>query len=190
MPGGRALGNKLVFLLLGTLCAPAWSQSITVLQPDGVNDRVAEGRDFSTYVLGDRWDMSDAKDVATNESGNVTNQVLPTAAGTYKLTSTSADPGFYINWSGIAGTNRLERGERFPIDAAVYSKMAMRLKHNAPGHEPLQVLYFADMPVVAGTWGFTNFIQVPPNQWVTLNYRFEYRGAARTESGLANVAAV
>lgn len=169
MPGRGAFERGLVSLIFGLAATSAAAQSITVHQPDGSNDRIAEGRDFSAYVHGNRWDMSDAIDVATNESGNVINQVLPSASGTYKLTTTSADPGFYVNWSGIAGTNRLERGERFPIDTTVYSKLSLRMKHNAPGNEPLQVLYFADMPVVNGTWSYTNFIQIPPNEWITLN---------------------
>ena len=37
--------------------------TITITQPDGVDDVVGNGDDFATTVLGDPWDMSEYTDI-------------------------------------------------------------------------------------------------------------------------------
>lgn len=160
-------------LLPVLLSSPVWGQSITVTEPNGVGDRIAEGQDFAVYTLANRWDMSDAQDVITYESYNIINEVLPSASGTYHATAETDDPGFWIHWPGLPGSIRLERGEFFPIDPTRYTQLTMRVKYTGPGVDFLQLVYFQDWPPVPGEFSTTGFYPLQSGEWVILSIDLE-----------------
>ena len=144
------------------LAAGAGGGSITVTEPDGVADRVAEGKDYATYEQGDPWDMNEGSDVATEWTGNITGESF--GAGIYSGT-TGSDPGFYLKYPGIPSSVNLEKGAEHPIDSSVYRYLSARIRFTAATSQPFQVFFFEDGSFASGSFGFSTFTYVPPNEW-------------------------
>ena len=100
--------------------------SLTINQSDGVNDRVASGRDYATETLADPWDMNDATDVNLTESSGISNATY--ANGIFSATAATNDPALFLLDPGIAGSQRDGRtGKNFPIDTTTYRVFSMRM---------------------------------------------------------------
>ena len=160
----------LQWIATACLCTPALATAITVVEPDGLgNEKIAEGVEFSTYVIGNRWDMSDSADIITSESGNLSNEIF--SNGIYQATTADdvpvdglTDAKFFLLAPGLPSavfTN--ESGQKTPIDTSVFSRLTIKIRHlNANGtptntKHPLQVFFFKDENSIRDrTFGWTN----------------------------------
>ncbi len=90
---------------------------------------IGEGRDFATLEIGMPWDMSAQPypDFATVFE-NVDRASFLANGETWSFKATSADPNLWLLAPGIASTQQVLRmGDRYPIDASVYSLVSFRL---------------------------------------------------------------
>ena len=100
--------------------------TITIGQPDGVDDVVGNGDDFATTVLGDPWDMSQHTDVLAFH--HVPNATI--ADGKLSFTTESDRTGVPILFPGANGRVDVGRvGMNYPIDAARYHWLSFRMYH-------------------------------------------------------------
>ena len=133
---------------------PVMAVAITVLEPNGSgNEKVAEGVEFSAYVKGNRWDMSDPADVITSESKFLSNESF--SNGVYSATSVevggTTDPKFYLTYPGLpSAVFSIESGQMYPIDTSVYRKLSIKIRHLGSNGLPtnslhaVQVFFFKD----------------------------------------------
>lgn len=156
--------------LLSLFLAPT-AMALTVTEPNGVNDQVvAAGDDYATQILGDPWDFSVISDMEFHESGNVTSQSA--AGGIFSAVTLNNDPALYLVHQGIGGTVQLERSFRTPISTSKYrfATVKLRLTSNGgpvlAGAQPVQMFWFRDgFSIPQGTFGYSEFVFVPPNAW-------------------------
>jgi hypothetical protein len=144
---------------------PALAQaglSLSIINPDGSNDRVASGRDYATEVLGDPWDMNDATDFDPDEKLNVSNDSY--SGGIYSGTAATNDPNLLLLEPGLAGTQRNGRtGKNFPIDTTTYRVLSLRM--NVSVASALQVFWFTGDSFVSD-FAASAFVQTTPG-WRT-----------------------
>lgn len=169
------LRNKgLQWATTACLCAPALAFAITVVEPNGIGEeKIAEGVEFSTYVIGNRWDMSDSADVITSESGNLSNEKF--SNGIYQATTVDdapvdgfTDAKFFLTFPGLpSAIFSNESGQMNPIDTSVFSRLTIKIRHlNANGtpsntKHPVQVFFFKDENSIRdGTFGKTQSVNV------------------------------
>jgi len=168
-------------LLLWTIVACFSTQviadTIRVLQPNGTgNDKIAEGIEFSAYVKGNRWDMSDQADVITSESKFLSNESF--SNGIYRATSVEidgkTDPKFFLTFPGLpSAVFSIESGQMFPIDTFVYSKLSLKIRHLGSNGSPtnskhaVQVFFFEDENSIRNaTFGYTlNSLVMSDGDW-------------------------
>ena len=144
----------LPWMVVALFCSPDFARAITVLQPAAsANVKVAEGVEFSAYVIGNRWDMSDAADITTSESRNLNNETF--SNGVYRAITGDSQDGrtdskFYLTWPGLPEAEySIESGQKFPIDTSLYRKLTIKIRHlNASGSpsnslHPVQVQRFS-----------------------------------------------
>ncbi len=122
--------SKLLLVLAGLLAAAHSHATITVTSPSS-NQQIAEGRDYAKYEIGNPWDMADQSDVILYRSSSVLDQQI--SGGLFTGTSTGGaavvDPRLWMIHPGpIEGVRRLDLGERFPIDTAIYRKLTMAVR--------------------------------------------------------------
>lgn len=161
--------NKLLlWMVTACFCSPVFAGAITVLQPAASTKiKIAEGVEFSAYVKGNRWDMSDAADITTSESRNLGNETF--SNGIYSaVTADSADgrtdSKFYLTWPGLpAAEYSIESGQKFPIDTSIYRKLTIKIRHldstGSPNNlsHPVEIYFFKDENSIRdGVFGFTN----------------------------------
>jgi hypothetical protein len=176
----------LKFWLAYALCsAPAVQAAISVNEPNGLgNEEVAEGIEFSTYVKGNRWDMSDPGDVISSESGFLTNEQF--ISGVYRATTVEdgtfdgfTDAKLFLTFQGLpSSVFALESGQKFPIDTSLYRTLTVKIRHLASNGSPtgtnhnVQVFYFRDQSSISdGTFGFTFSEPVPSDgEWHTVTF--------------------
>lgn len=126
--------------------------TVTITQPDGYDDGIAEGDDFATVVLGDPWDMAQLSDI-----------VQPTHIDSISLSdgilsgfSTSNDPYFWVLHPGYPSVQNIgKNGTNYPIDASRYTRLSFRL-WLPPGTDSYAVIYWNRLPnpaVIAGLTG-------------------------------------
>ena len=155
-------------------CTPALAIAITVVEPNGLgNETVAEGVEFSTYVKGNRWDMSDSADIITSWSGNLSNEIF--SNGIYQATSVDdapvdgiTDAKFFLTFPGLPKALFIyDSGQKYPVDTSVFRKLTMKIRHlNANGtptntKHPVQVFFFKDENSTRdGTFGKTDSVSV------------------------------
>ena len=122
-------------MVLCCFCAPALA-AITVLEPNGSGtEKIAEGVEFSAYVKGNRWDMSDSADVITSESGNLSNETF--SNGIYQAITVDdtpvdgfTDAKFFLTFPGLpSAVDSVESGQMFPIDTSIYRKLTIKIRH-------------------------------------------------------------
>lgn len=149
--------------------------ALNVTQPDGGAHIVVAGDDYATRQFSDPWDMNNALDVATAESGGVTAQTF--SGGIFSFNTTSADAGFYALNPGLGGTINLSRGAARPIVTSRYRYVTMKIRMTAASgpaltaQQPSQVFFLRDGESSGnGTFGFTNFLNVTPNQWQIVTF--------------------
>jgi len=157
-------------LLLWTAVAffstPVRAGTITVLEPNGSgNEKIAEGVEFSAYVKGNRWDMSDPADVITSESKFLSNETF--SNGIYSATSVevggTTDPKFYLTFPGLpSAVFSIESGQMFPIDTSVYRTLSLKIRHLGSNGLPtnsrhtVQVFFFeGENSIRDKAFGFT-----------------------------------
>lgn len=162
--------RMLLWITVALLCTPLIADAITVLEPNGIgNEKIAEGVEFSTYVKGNRWDMSDAADVITSESRFLTNETI--SNGIYRATSVEdnspdglTDAKFFLTYQGLSSAVlSLESGQKFPIDTSVYSQISIKIRHLDSGgsptnsEHPVQVFFFENQNSIRdATFGYTS----------------------------------
>ena len=105
--------------------------TITITQPDGVDDVVGNGDDFATTVLGDPWNMSEPTDIPALhgvQGGMISNGVL-----TYTVLD-SSDPYVHIPLlhagAGGAIDAGIKVGSNYPIDTDHYRWLSFRMNQS------------------------------------------------------------
>ena len=147
--------NLLLILLAVHIAAQA---EITVTDPSLPAMRVAEGREYSVYEIGNSWDMDSPVDIEINESVNLSNLSFQGGVLTYDVLE-----GPNILWMVFPGRQLafrgLDRGERFPMDTSRYRFLTIKLRmRNLEGEplttdQPFVVRFFEDatrLPADAG----------------------------------------
>lgn len=173
----RPTAGALLLLVVNTVVAAP----PVVLQPDGVNDRVATGVDYATSEIGDPWDMDGVGDMAINESVDLDGESF--VSGIYSATTTPnpSNPStsrahFWPIFPGLQVAVRLENGHKFPIDTSKYryfsAKVRMTdLNGGPPGNQPFLVYFFEDaFSVAGGTFGNTSAKLIPEEQWTIVEF--------------------
>jgi hypothetical protein len=109
------------------LAVSADAVGLTVTHP-ATDVTLAAGDDYATQVLGDAWDMSNAEDVDTDESGNLNLQTI--GSGMYSATSNSCSSGanFYPVFQGYGKqTVAISRGRLDPIATSRYRYLTIKI---------------------------------------------------------------
>jgi hypothetical protein len=165
---------------LAALCVPAISISqaalaLTITQPTAGTHVVTAGDDYATRQFSDPWDMNNAADIATAESGGATSQTF--SGGIFSFVTTNADAGFVPLSQGLAGTINLSRGESRPVATNRYRYLTVKMRMSAASgpaltqQQPSQAYFLRDGASYGeGTYGFSNFIYLDPNQWAIVTY--------------------
>lgn len=130
--------------------------TVTITQPDGYDDTIAEGDDFATVVLGDPWDMEQLTDI-----------FQPTNIGSISISdrifsgfSTSNDPYFWVLHPGYPGVQNIgKNGVNYPIDASRYRRLSFRL-WLPPGENSYAHIYWNTEPDPAKIAGLTDSVPV------------------------------
>lgn len=120
-------------LLLCAVPRTGHSGTLAVLEPDGTGDVVAEGVDYATVVLGDRWDMNELTDIYRFKTRNVSS--LQALGGILSFHTDTNDARIWMLWPGSANAHSIDRGNRFPIDTSRFKQFTMRIK--LTGGEPV-----------------------------------------------------
>jgi hypothetical protein len=111
-----------------TARAPALAEpqaTITIAQPDGVDDVVGNGDDFATTVFGDPWDMSQPTDILALHS--MPDSKIEHGVLTYTIGSLSSDvPLLWPGFEGVMDVGRI--GVNYPINTDHYRWLSFRIK--------------------------------------------------------------
>ena len=138
--------------------------AISVVEPGNV--KIAEGVEFSAYVIGNRWDMSDPADVITTEPSFLSNETF--SNGIYSATSVevdgTTDPKFFLTYPGLSSAvSSMESGQKFPINTSVYSKLSNKIRHLGSNGLPtnsrhtVQAFFFEDENSISNrTFGYAS----------------------------------
>jgi len=136
------------------------SATITISQPDGVDDVVGEGDDFATTVLGDPWDMSQPTDIlpitdlpGVAVSGGVLSYKAPT----------SLFGGIPLLLAAGSEIDAGKIGVRFPIDAGRYRWLSFRMRQ--PSGTGIRINWEKDRTYTPD--GYTLDISVTSSNWQT-----------------------
>jgi len=112
--------------------------SITISQPDGVDDVLAEGDDFATTVLGDPWDMNEHTDVMAYHGLD-----NPSFSGG-QLTFTLRDRVTLLRILFPGLKNRVDVGKigmNYPIDTSRYRWLSFRMYQSQGGTSRIKWFY-------------------------------------------------
>lgn len=134
--------------------------TITITQPDGVDDVVGEGDDFATTVLGDPWDMDQPTDVLALHG--LPNGVINDGLLSYTVQSNPSEVSLLF-YGFVDAMNVGKLGSNYPIDADHYRWLSFRIWqpagniqirwHHAKAFEP---------------WGITGYLSPSPTDgWYT-----------------------
>jgi hypothetical protein len=138
---------------------------VSVIEPDGINDIVSAGDDFATQVVGDPWDMSDATDVEFFYSAGFVNETI--SAGQYHGLTTGTGPAFWVHFPGVSSTLDLSRGARYPITTGIYRYLTVKERITTTQPPAMLGYFFRDKEsFVDSSYGYSNFVSFPANQWV------------------------
>ena len=125
---------KILLILLAVHTAT--EAEITVTEPSSPAMRVAEGREYSVYEIGNAWDMDSSADIDVNESVNLSNLSFQGGVLSYDVLE-----GPNILWLVFPGRQMafrgLDRGERFPMDTSVYRFLTIKLRMRDLEGDPL-----------------------------------------------------
>lgn len=160
MPAARHLARVLL-LALAVPVADLPAQTFTLTLPRGA----AAARDFASEAIGDPWDFEQAGDFNQAYSLDPADQTRsawagrPTiAGGLFTGVSQARVPTLNLQFEGIERAFNLatRNGVRYPIDAATYRRLSMRVRRGAigsPGVELGGVTWFTGIPRSAATAG-------------------------------------
>ena len=156
-----------LLLLLSTVSA-AHAQSLTVLEPDGINDRVAAGNDYAVNELGNPWDMNDGDDIFVPQSLGVSGETF--TGGVYSATSTTNDPNVWPLHPGIVNSYKITRGQLHPVDTSKYRYLAIKARFQASSGPPGAAFYLFEDAGGTGTgrYALTNLKALQYGQWTIL----------------------
>jgi hypothetical protein len=120
-------------LNLNTHTLASSQATITIEQPDGVEDVVGEGDDFATTVLGNPWDLSQPSDLLGRHH-------LPAgytvSGGELGFTTDSDRTTIKILFAGKEGMVDIGYvGMNYPIDTSTYRWLSFRMYHQYSGEE-------------------------------------------------------
>lgn len=138
------------WVAMAFICTPVLA-AISIVEPG--NEKIAEGVEFSAYVIGNRWDMSDQADVITTDPSFLSNESF--SNGIYTATSVEVDgvtdPKFFLTYPGLSSAiSSMESGQKFPIDTSVYRTLSIKIRHLDMHGSPtnsrhtVQVFFFED----------------------------------------------
>ncbi|MEM9304390.1 MAG: hypothetical protein AAGE01_19925 [Pseudomonadota bacterium] len=134
-------GRHLVLAVTLVASGPALAQ-LTVTAPGAAGVTVAEGVDYATQVLGNRWDFEGPDDVELPLSSQVTNETF--VDGIYSGTATGTDSKFFLLDPGLPSAVRNLSGDRFPIDTGRFTQFSIKIRHGGAEEENLQVFWFEE----------------------------------------------
>lgn len=159
-------------LLLIVLAGGAHRASaITVTSPTA-GSIVPAGDDYASRLLANSWDMSDALDIHTQDSSDMTAQTFN--SGIFSADTTANLPTVYPLFMGYIGAINLSQGANSPVDTSHYRYVTMKLKANRPGGHAqfAQVGFYKNREAISNQdLGETYFsAQLPDNQWVILTF--------------------
>lgn len=135
---------------------PQLSQ-VTIVQPDGTDDVIAEAVDFATSVLGDPWDMNQSWDIYPNgpkdnaQGGGFANASVN--GGLFQGSTLSNDSYFWLHHQGYPHANNINphSGLVNPIEAGQYSILAFRLYlSSADPIVPIRVRWYKKGDEISG----------------------------------------
>jgi len=141
-------------LLLGrrpvSFATPSAAPAITITQPDGIDDVVGEGEDFSTTVLGAPWNMnSNPYPDFPTVMGSFDRGSFSVSGGIWDTYTLNYDPGVKIHPTGLAQPV-MKDGSRFPIEASKYPLLSFRLYSSQP--DVAYIYWFYDSTFSQFAW--------------------------------------
>jgi len=114
--------------------------SFSLIEPDGVNDKIGEADDYTSNVWGDPWDMSQSTDVYRAVGfANVTFD-----NGVFTGVTTSNDAYIWLLHQGYSNANNVGKtGLVRPIDASVYRRIAFKMYRDLDNvNVPIRVYWY------------------------------------------------
>lgn len=185
--------KRFAILFLALTSAAANGQSIEVLAPAS-DQRIAEGHDYATWKLGNRWDMRcpdwsglsgypgdpvwDGQftcDLVVSRNRCVTNELFDN--GSYFATSTStcndariADPNLVLVSPGPVAGVGLSNGRLFPIDTAVYRHFTVKIRTLNTNQNQGSMVFFQTSADANDPFGRTNFGRIEPGGWNIVSF--------------------
>lgn len=179
--------------LLAAFPAGVSGQSIEITEP-AVDQRVAEGRDYATWQLGNRWDMDcpnwngipgfpgdpvwDGRftcDLVVSRSRCVINESF--SDGSYFATSTSTcnnaanpDPNLILVSPGPVAGVGLSNGRRFPINTGIYRNFTVKIRTLNTSNNQGSMVFFQTSADANDPFGRTGFKPIFPNGWQILSF--------------------
>ena len=186
---------KVVFALTYLIaCLPdVLAQTITITTPS-TEIRVAEGRDYATYELGNRWDMHcpdwngapnfpgdsvwDAVftcDLVVSRNRCVTNELF--SGGTYSATSTNTcnnanNPDanlIYVSPGPVAGVG-LSNGRIYPISTGTYRHFTAKVRTTNTANNQGGMVFFQTSADANDPFGRAGFKTIQPGQWQIVTF--------------------
>jgi len=101
----------------------AFSATVTITNPDGINDTIPDADDFATTVLGDPWDQDERYDIKWAEGING----IVVSSGIWSGTSTGGGY-FFPFWGGFpTALNPKNTGAHYAIDTSKYTQLSFRI---------------------------------------------------------------
>ena len=100
--------------------------TVTITQPDGVDDVVGEGEDYATAVFGDAWDMNEQTDILALHIVN--DGVINDGLLRYRVPAGDTATYVPVLYPGIGQAEEVGRiGVNFPIDTQQYRWLSFRM---------------------------------------------------------------
>lgn len=169
------------------------AQSIEITVPD-TGQHVREGRDYATWELGNRWEMScpdwsglsgdpgdpiwDGRftcDLVVSRNRCVTNELFD--AGSYFATSTSTcnssaspDPNLILVSPGPVAGVGLSNGRLYPIDTTVYRHFTVKIRTLNTTQNQGSMVFFQTSGDANDPFGRTNFGRIEPGGWRIISF--------------------
>jgi hypothetical protein len=143
----------------------ALSQGFVKPVQAGTSEKLPEGHDFATAVLGDPWDMSEFSDISQylNRSGQANYlENIRVQDGVFSANAAGNDSAeFHPLFAGYNTALPVGRiGKNYPIDSSKYHCLyvAAKVDSGAPVNgvpDQMVIYWFADDRLNGGTWGQT-----------------------------------